>query len=606
MYLNIRMAIGLFCLLTACHMPRRFQEVMIKEMRFNFAIIGGGLTATAMLCQLVNRVAEKATTGWLDPSTIGIQVYEKQATFGPGFPHSDNFVLPFHITNMCASDMGIIDGRPGDFEDWVVANSDHLQERLGGLQAASSGDSEFGQACNHYPRAVMGAYLAARFQKAVESARRLGLGIHLAPQSEVVDLQESGSGVNLRIRDLQSRQDYARKADRVLLATGHWFEKNNQMGYFSSPWPAAELMRKIPAGAKVAVIGTSLSAIETLLTLTADGKFTRTQTGQLIYRLPENSRTFCLYSRCGLLPKVRGKMGQYQNKFLNRENLHRLLSNNRRNLSLEVVFKLLDSELETAYGRPVNWSEIVNPAGSPADLLQKYIDDAVNGDGAEGELIWQTVLHQSFDMVGDIYLNLTLEDRRRFDKHYTSLFFTHAATQPVLNAEKLLALIKAGIVDVVKLGKKYQLAKDTDSDYYEFIYEDDRGTLNRDAYRYIINARGQDRSLETNPSELTKNLISSGTVQIEEFRPMSRSAASGRQNTGKVKTAGASYKTGSIWIDPDTYHIRQIGPDEKLSISSQIYAVGAMTRGQIINASMAHGIVQATSRIADDLVTYLS
>ena len=108
-------------------------------MRFNFAVIGGGLTATAMLCQLVNQVQQKMAEGRLDPSKIGIQVYEKQDTHGPGFPHSDKFVLPFHITNMCASDMGIIDGRPGDFEDWVATNSDHLQKRFGGFRAASSG-----------------------------------------------------------------------------------------------------------------------------------------------------------------------------------------------------------------------------------------------------------------------------------------------------------------------------------------------------------------------------------------------------------------------------------------------------------------------------------
>ena len=576
-------------------------------MRFNFAIIGGGLTATAMLCQLVNRVQQKAAEGRLDPSTIGIQVYEKKDTFGPGFPHSDRFVLPFHITNMCASDMGIIDGRPGDFEDWVATYSHHLQNRFGGFQAASSGDSEFGQECNHYPRAVMGAYLEARFQAAVESAQRLGVDINLAPQTEVVDLKESGSGVTLRIRDLQSQHDHSREADRVLLATGHWFEKIDQTNYFSSPWPAGELMRKIPLGAKVAVIGTSLSAIETLLTLTADGKFTRNnQSGHLTYAPLDNTRTFCLYSRYGLLPKVRGKMGHYRNQFLNRENLDRLLTDNREILSLEAIFKLLDAELEAAYGHPIDWDEILNPTDSPADLLRRYIEDAVNGDGPNGELVWQTILHQSFDMVRDIYLNLTLEDRRRFDKHYTSLFFTHAATQPVLNAEKLLALMKAGIVTVIKLGNKYRLAKDNDDDYYEFIYENDRGILNRDAYRYVVNARGQERSLETNPSELAENLLASGTVQIEEFRTVGPNAYSGRQNAGKAEAAGASYKTGSIWIDPDTHQIMQFGPDEKLTRSSTIYAVGAMTRGQIINASMAQGIVQATSRIADDLVTYLS
>ena len=110
----------------------------------------------------------------------------------------------------------------------------------------------------------------------------------------MVDLIASATRVTLRIRNLQSQDNYTKDADRVLFATGHWLEKSVQTRYFSSPWPAIELMRKIPAGAKVAVIGTSLSAIETLLTLTAEGKFTRTQTGQLVYEPAENSRTFCL------------------------------------------------------------------------------------------------------------------------------------------------------------------------------------------------------------------------------------------------------------------------------------------------------------------------
>jgi uncharacterized NAD(P)/FAD-binding protein YdhS len=579
---------------------------MMKKVPFNFAIIGGGLSAVAMMCQFVDRVKQKAAQGRLDPSKIGIQVYEKQDSFGPGFPHSDKFALPFHITNMCAADMGIIDGCPGDFEEWVAANLEILQQRFAWFVAPSSGHAKTGQECNHYPRAIMGEYLKARFQEAVQSAQQLGLEVKLFSQSEVVDLKASGNGVTLRIRDLQSQHDYTRDADRALLATGHWIEKNDQTCYFRSPWPAGELMRKIPAGAKVAVIGTSLSAIETLLTLTAEGKFTRTRTGQLVYEPAENSRTFCLYSRKGLLPKVRGKMGRYRNKFLNRETLDRLLTKNRGTLDLETIFKLLNSELESAYGQAIDWDEIVNPTGRPADLLQMYIDDAVNGDGRDGELIWQTILHQSLDMVRDMYLNLALEDRRRFDKSYTSLFFTHAATQPVLNAEKLLALMRAGIVDVIKLGETYRLAKDEIDDYYEFTYADEGGHLNRDAYRYVVNARGQERSLETDPSELAKNLLASGTVQIEEFRPPGPGAESDRQKTADVKSVVTSYKTGSIWIDPDTHHIMQKGPDKKPTISGSIYAVGAMTRGQIITASMADGIVQATARIADDLADYLS
>lgn len=114
----------------------------------------------------------------------------------------------------------------------------------------------------------------------------------------------------------------------------------------------------------------------------------------------------------------------------------------------------------TATDFPFLWNRIINPTGKPAELLQEYLEDAINGDGPHGELIWQTILNQSFDMVRDIYLNLTLEDGMRFDKDYTSVFFTHAATQPAVNAEKLLALMKAGMVDVFKLGDNYRLKKD--------------------------------------------------------------------------------------------------------------------------------------------------
>jgi uncharacterized NAD(P)/FAD-binding protein YdhS len=575
-------------------------------MRFNFAIIGGGLTATAMLSQFVERVQEKAKKRQLDPSTISVEIFEKQDIFGPGFPHSGRFALPFHITNMCASDMGILQGKPGDFQQWVTNNSADLQQRFSWFRVASSGPRGAGKECNHCPRAIMGEYLKTRFQEAAQLAQDIGLAIRLYPASEVVDLRQNGGKICLIIKDLLSENDFSSDADRVLLATGHWVGKNDQDGYFTSPWPAEKLLRKIPKGAKVAVIGTSLSAIETLLTLTSEGEFIRSRDGEIVYAPPENSRRFFLYSRRGLLPKVRGKIGNYRNKFLNRENLDRLLSENHGNLKLVAIFNLLNLELEDAYGQTIDWEEVVNPTGKPADLLQGYLDDAINGDGPHGELIWQTILHQSFDMVRDVYLNLTIDDRKRFDKNYTAVFFTHAATQPAINAEKLLALMKAGIVEVFKLGENYRLVRDEFEGCYEFIYRDNRGILKKEAYRYVVNARGQEKSMETNLSALARNLLKSGTIQIEEIRPIEQTAHPSCDVAPELEPAVYTYKTGSIWIDPETHHIMQMGPEKKVTKSNAIYAVGAMTRGQIIDASMVRGIAQATSRIADDLVDCLT
>ena len=570
-------------------------------MSFNFAIIGGGLTATAMLYQIVEKLRQNIDLGILIPSRIKIQIFEKQETFGSGFPHSDRNVMPFHITNMCAKDMGILFGNPADFQEWVIHHQHSLQEQYPYMD-----DVSFGRGgCNHYPRAIMGAYLTHRFHEAYQNAQALGLAVELYSRSEVIDLKERHDKIHLTVKNRLSGSTFSCIADRVLLATGHWFEEKERNNYFPSPWPAKNLLERIPKGEKVAVIGTSLSAIEVVLTLTSDGHFIRDDSDKLVYVPPANPRRFALYSRGGLLPKVRGKMGKYRNRFLTRKKLESLIAENQGYLSLEAVFQLLNSELEAAYGHAINWETVVSPTRPPAELLQQYLEDARNGDGPDGELVWQTVLHQSFDMVREIYLRLSLEDRERFDKTYTAVFFTHAATQPAINAEKMLALMKSGLVEVFKLGRNYQFVKNDTKNGWEFVYQDFNGRTKRDAYRYVVNARGQAKSIQADPSPLTKNLLKRGIVQNEETQSVQKEDRQGNRSATQPKNKLHTYKTGSMWIDPETHHVMRQASDNIPTRSKAIYAVGAMTRGQIIDASMAHGIVQSTARIAhhwvDDL-----
>ena len=568
-------------------------------MSFTFAIVGGGLTGTAMLHLFVERVLHEFDLNLLNPSEIKIQIFEKQDIFGPGFPHCDRNVMPFHITNMCAKDMGILVGHPEDFQDWATINHDRLKELYQWID-----DTSFSyEGCNHYPRAIMGEYLKERFQEAHQKAQALGLGVELFSGSEVIDLEErSDDKIHLTVKQLSSGSIFSCIADRILLATGHWFEKKEQHNYFPTPWPARQLLEKIPEGEKVAVIGTSLSAIEVVLTLTSNGHFIRDNSNELVYVPPTNPRRFALYSRRGLLPKVRGKMGKYRNMFLTRKKLESLIAENQGYLNLEAVFQLLNSELEAAYGHAINWKAVVSPTRPPAELLQQYLEDARHGDGPDGELVWQTVLHQSFDMVREIYLRLSLEDRKRFDNTYTWLFFTHAATQPAINAEKMLALMKSGLVEVFKLGRNYQFVKNNTKDVWEFIYQDSNGETKRDAYRYVVNARGQAKSIQTDPSPLTKNLLKRGIVQNEKTQPVQQENRQSNRSIKQPKTKLNTYKTGSMWIDPVTHQVIRKVSDRTPVKSNSIYAVGAMTRGQIIDASMAHGIVQSTARIANSWV----
>ena len=113
-------------------------------------------------------------------------------------------------------------------------------------------------------------------------------------------------------------------ADRALLATGHWPRDGSGRGYFASPWPAQRLLGEIPRGADVAVIGSSLSAIETALTLTSDGDFRRTAERKLVFNPSPRSRRVTLMSRHGILPKVRSPSVPYQASYFNLENLRQL------------------------------------------------------------------------------------------------------------------------------------------------------------------------------------------------------------------------------------------------------------------------------------------
>lgn len=324
----------------------------------------------------------------------------------------------------------------------------------------------------------------------------------------------------------------------------------------------------------------------------AIGSFVRQQSGELSFIPSNTTRKLTLYSRNGLLPRVRGRIGRRPNLYLTCSNICRLIKNNPGRLKLLSVFKLLDSELKAAYGSRTDWQKILNPPGDAVQNLRQDIQQAQRGDGPNGEVVWQTLLVEVFPVVRDLYLNLTLAERERFDRCFNTLFFMHAASQPIINGEKLLALMQADIVSLVKLGNDYRFERNVANGQFEFIYRGPQGNILRDAYTYVANACGQPRTVESDASMLTHNLIKRGLVQNEEIQVVEMAHS-------------FSYKTGSIVVDPETHQIIRPGAQGLTLPSLPVFAVGAMTRGQMIDASMAHGIARSTATVADVLITRL-
>jgi uncharacterized NAD(P)/FAD-binding protein YdhS len=553
---------------------------MSKDVKHTFAIIGCGLTGTSAFCQFTRKLQGKAGFYKGRFSDIRIVVIEKQDIFGPGFPHNERFVMPCHMTNTCAEDMGIISGKPRDFQDWVEAESDRIASEFTSLLEDPTPGSGL---CNYYPRALVGEYLKSRFAQSAAEARKLGCDVVLYPRCEVLDATDGGTAVELRLRELDTHRTCRVLADRALIATGHWFRDGADSRYFPSTWPAWDLSKRIRRGERVAVLGTSLSAIDTALTLTSEGEFYRAPSGELRFRPFGPPGKIALCSRKGILPKVRGKPGKYRNRFLTQQRIRDLRNGQGEGPALENLFGLLRSDLEAVYGKSVSWAEVINPSLPPVEMLEQDLRRAREGDGSREELLWQTVLHQSFFMAREIYRHLSARDKERFEKRYSTLFFCYAAPMPPRVAEKLLALMRSEIVEVIKLGNDYTLQRGEEEKGYELSYLDARGNISRDRFAYLVDSRGQRRSFATSESELAQNLLRSGTVQIEKV-PIESTI-----EPGTADSKDDFYDSGSLWIDPETHRVLRRNSCGTLARSECLYAVGIMTRGQILDASTAAG-----------------
>jgi uncharacterized NAD(P)/FAD-binding protein YdhS len=558
----------------------------------DFTIIGGGASGTATLLQLARALSGGAADGSADPGRFRVRVVEREGAFGPGFPHADRNALPFHLINMCARDMGVLDGRPEDFQDWLDERRPALARDFPGYRPFLESPWLRDGPCTYVPRGVMGVYLEERFRESADRLRRIGASVTLLSGWEAEDLREEGGALRVFLRRAGGGETRVLATDRVLLATGHWFDATPDGRFFPSPWPPRSLAEAVPPGARVGVIGTSLSALDAALTLTADGAFARGASGGLAYRPSGRPRSITLYSRSGLLPRVRGRAGPYRNVHFTRAGLRERRLANGGVLFLEDLYELLDADLRRCYGRAVDWKRAVRPRGTPQALLEGHLREARRGDGPGGELRWQTVLHQTFPMAREIYLQLSPADRERFDRELTTPFFLFASPMPPANAEKLLALMRAGVVRVVRLGSSYSFDRGRGEPPFVFRYEDPEGRTREEPCSHVVDARGQKRSFETNPAPLAGNLLASGTVRIETLH--------------LPGSANRAYKTGAVWIDPETHRVMQGSPGGPGRISSRIYAMGAPTRGQILDASMAHSCAHAAAVVVRDLLRSLS
>jgi uncharacterized NAD(P)/FAD-binding protein YdhS len=396
-------------------------------------------------------------------------------------------------------------------------------------------------------------------------------------------------------------------ADRVVLATGHWPSTRTRHceplgarlaakgagGHFF-PWPAQALRAGIPPGTTVAVLGTSLTAIDAVFTLFEDGGCYEqgAGAGELVFRPSAGCRRVVMHSRTGLLPRVRSTSPRipYPNPYLTKESIPDLPRNSLGAIDYDEVMALFRRRLEHAHRscdtRPpetprdgLDWSRLFDPLVGAHDLTRRSLDvlESDLQDAKDGSPEWHRVHHTIRDTYGafaQIYRLLTLADQRRFDTEFFRAFNAHAGAMPVDNAERLRTLLRSGRLRVLRGAT--EVVADDEAECFEIRCVLPDGSRETTASAYLVDASGQDRRVDLAPSRLFQSALAQGVLSLHD--------------------------AGGIRVDYNGSNV--VGRDGRRS--ERLFAIGVMAMGERIGASALVASAKAARILADHWVAELA
>lgn len=438
------------------------------------AIVGGGATGTSLLTQLAPALVEAGLS-----ERVSVSVFEKSGRPGPGLAYGTE--LDCHLLNTPAEKMGVLAGRPLDFVRW-------LRARGGGPEAHGPARSSRGP---FPPRRLFGHYLEDIATSTLRFAWANGLRVETVPR-EVVALAETPGGVDLLLDDGTVSSVHA-----AVLALGNlppttFRELRGAWGYFGSPWPTTELLRRIPRDASVCILGTGLSAVDTALALHRHG-----------HRGPLVS-----VSRSGLLPRVRSRLRAPVFDPSRAEGIRARLGAAPGVRTVDDVLHALQPETG------VGGSDSVRRLRSSLERRPAIDTLRIDVRRAEGQkLPWQEALEAFSESAPEVWRLLPHREKGRFVRELSTLWAIHRHPMPLENGRKLLALLEEGALEVA--GGLRGVRRQPVGPRY-------RVTVGRTRPReieadFLVNATGAGTDVSRADLPLLRDALASGTVSAHPF-----------------------------------------------------------------------------------------
>ncbi|GGF27885.1 FAD/NAD(P)-binding protein [Echinicola rosea] len=493
----------------------------------NITIIGGGANGISAFIELFIQI----TMAGLERE-VQVTLVEKDDKLGYGLAFGTP--QPGHILNTQADLMGIFAHEPGHFADWLK-KQDHRQ---------SNNVKGTGNLDNAYTtRIFYGDYIAEQAATYFKRAKALNFSIHvLKDHATDIDIDKGKYQVKLESGETIS-------SDFIILALGtpkpnNFTSFRKHKRYLDFPWPASRIKAKIPTGAHVGILGSSLSGIDTVMTLVDhdhQGKIT-------------------LFSPDGKLPRVQPLDNKaYERSYLTLENIHKIKRKTLEKPRVKSLIRLLMEEVEHYEGHPVDWQQLTLRKSSADELLQWDISCAEAG----GDALLNIADALRYD-ASTIWSWMDMDQKLLFKKWVGSDWAINRHPMPLHNAKKLMRLFEKGQLKVCAMEDKDAVSYEKEA----FGIKTSQDKLI--AVDYLVNATGSSSALDQMESPLIHQLLKRQFIQ--------------------------PYEAGGAIINERTMQV--ISPKG----GEGIYAVGHIANGILMDVNAVWYNVKTIGTLARDLI----
>lgn len=423
-------------------------------MTASIAFVGAGPTTLYTLNALLSRGVRE----------VSITVFEEQETAGLGAPYRPGWNDPAMLSNIASIEIPPV---AETLLSWLKSQSPADLRGLG-VDPGELGDRAF------VPRVVLGRYFQEQFRVLVLKAGANGVEIDLRTRCRVVDAENTAEGMVLSVAPKGGGGVFKSRFDHVVLATGHQWPSQQEVrpGYFLSPWPATSLAA-IPA-VDVGIRGSSLTAIDAAVALAGNhGAFVR-RDEILVYEPASGTDAFVMtmMSRKGLLPEADFyfPLPHAPLEICTPEAIECLLNGSPTDL-LDAVFDLFRREVTAI---DPDYADRTRLAGAtledfgeayfaeradidPFDWAEANLAEARANHAARITVPWRDAILRMHEVVAIIVPHLDGTQFQRFSTAFKPVFVDAYGAVPHESIERMLALHRAGKLEILALGDDYRI-----------------------------------------------------------------------------------------------------------------------------------------------------